>query len=126
MNSPYIHERRRIMDPAKKVKFSQLVRESYSLEEAAEWLDVSIRQFDAPTRESVGNARIALIHVADAMNRGVEIREVLDAAEQFHARLYLVRGRSRQQQIVVELDTLGRERGEPEQRIDPEPEPLPT
>ena len=43
MNSPYIHERRRIMDPAKKVKFSQLVRESHSLEEAAEWLDVSIR-----------------------------------------------------------------------------------
>ncbi|MBA4104936.1 MAG: hypothetical protein C0485_04180 [Pirellula sp.] len=43
MNSPYVHERRRIMDPAKKVKFSQLVRESHSLEEAAEWLDVSIR-----------------------------------------------------------------------------------
>jgi len=43
MNSPYIHERRRIMDPAKKVKFCQLIRESHSLEEAAEWVDVSIR-----------------------------------------------------------------------------------
>jgi hypothetical protein len=43
MNSPYLHERRRIMDPAKKVKFCQLVRESHSLEEAAEWVDVSIR-----------------------------------------------------------------------------------
>ena len=43
MNSPYIHERRRLMDTAKKVKFAQLVRESHSLEEAAEWVDVSIR-----------------------------------------------------------------------------------
>jgi hypothetical protein len=43
MNSPYIHERRRIMGPDKKVKFCQLVRESHSLEEAAEWIDVSIR-----------------------------------------------------------------------------------
>lgn len=43
MNSPYIHQRRRIMDTAKKVKFCQLVRESHSLEEAAEWVDVSIR-----------------------------------------------------------------------------------
>jgi hypothetical protein len=44
------------------------------------WLDVSVRQFDAPTRESIGRARIALIQVADAMNRGAEIREVLAAA----------------------------------------------
>lgn len=43
------------------------------------WLDVSIRQFDAPTRERIGHARIAVIQVADAMNRGVEIREVLSA-----------------------------------------------
>lgn len=43
MRSPYIHERRRIMDPAKKVKFCQLIRESHSLEEAAEWVDVSSR-----------------------------------------------------------------------------------
>jgi len=43
MNSPYIHERRRIMDPAKKAKFSQLVRESQTIEHAAEWVDVSIR-----------------------------------------------------------------------------------
>ena len=43
MNSPYIHELRRLMDTAKKVKFAQLVRESHSLEEAAEWVDVSIR-----------------------------------------------------------------------------------
>ena len=43
------------------------------------WLDVSIRQFDAPTREPIGHARIAVIQVADAMNRGVEIREVLSA-----------------------------------------------
>jgi hypothetical protein len=43
MNSPYIHERRRLLDTAKKVKFAQLVRESHSLEEAAEWIDVSIR-----------------------------------------------------------------------------------
>lgn len=43
MNSPYIHERRRIMDTAKKVKFCQLIRDSHSLEEAAEWVDVSIR-----------------------------------------------------------------------------------
>lgn len=43
------------------------------------WLDVSIRQFDAPTPEPIGHARIAVIQVADAMNRGVEIREVLSA-----------------------------------------------
>lgn len=43
------------------------------------WLDVSVRQFDAPTRESIGHARIAVIQVADAMNRGVEMREVLAA-----------------------------------------------
>ena len=43
MNSPYIHERRRIMDPAKKAKFCQLIRESQTIEHAAEWLDVSIR-----------------------------------------------------------------------------------
>ena len=43
MNSPYIHERRRIMDPAKKVKFCQLIRESQTIEHAAEWVDVSIR-----------------------------------------------------------------------------------
>ena len=43
MNSPYIHERRRIMDTAKKVKFCQLIRDSHSLEESAEWVDVSIR-----------------------------------------------------------------------------------
>ncbi len=43
MNSPYIHERRRIMDTAKKVKFCQLVRESQTIEHAAEWVDVSIR-----------------------------------------------------------------------------------
>ena len=30
------------------------------------WLAVSIRQFDAPTREPVGHARIAVIQVADA------------------------------------------------------------
>lgn len=33
------------------------------------WLDVSVRQFDAPTREPIGHARIAVIQVADAMNR---------------------------------------------------------
>jgi hypothetical protein len=43
MNSPYLHERRRIMDPAKKVKFCQLIRESQTIEHAAEWVDVSIR-----------------------------------------------------------------------------------
>jgi hypothetical protein len=43
------------------------------------WLDVSIRQFDASTREPIGHARIAVIQVADAMNRGVEIREVLSS-----------------------------------------------
>ncbi len=43
------------------------------------WLAVSIRQFDAPSREPIGHARIAMIHVADAMNRGVGIREVLEA-----------------------------------------------
>ena len=43
------------------------------------WLDVTVRQFDAPTRESIGHARIAVIQVADAMNRGVAMRDVLDA-----------------------------------------------
>jgi hypothetical protein len=43
MSKPFIRQRRRIMDTAKKVKFAQLVRESHSLEEAAEWVDVSIR-----------------------------------------------------------------------------------
>jgi hypothetical protein len=46
------------------------------------WLDVSIRQFDAPTRELIGRARIAVIHVAAAMNRAVEIREVLSAEKE--------------------------------------------
>ncbi|MBL9162830.1 MAG: hypothetical protein JNL18_08870 [Planctomycetaceae bacterium] len=43
MNSPLIHERRRIMAPAKKVDFCQLIRESHSLEAATEWIDISIR-----------------------------------------------------------------------------------
>lgn len=43
MNSPLIHERRRIMAPAKKVDFCQLIRECHSLVAAAKWIDVSIR-----------------------------------------------------------------------------------
>jgi len=38
------------MDTAKKVKFAQLVRESHSLEEAAEWIDVSIRTIQRERR----------------------------------------------------------------------------
>lgn len=43
MNSTYVREHRRIMDPAKTVTFSQLRRESHSPEEAGEWIDVLLR-----------------------------------------------------------------------------------
>jgi hypothetical protein len=58
MNSPYLHERRRILDPAKKVKFCQLVRESHSLEEAAEWVDVSIRTVQRERKRDEGDHEI--------------------------------------------------------------------
>jgi hypothetical protein len=43
------------------------------------WLDATIERVDDESREPVGTARVALIHVANAMNRGVELGEVLDA-----------------------------------------------
>lgn len=42
-------------------------------------VDVVIREFDAASREPVGRATIRIINVADAINRGVGMHDVLDA-----------------------------------------------
>jgi hypothetical protein len=44
------------------------------------WLDVIVRQFDAPGSDAVAQARVAMIHVADAKNQGVSLRAVLETA----------------------------------------------
>jgi hypothetical protein len=50
-----IHERRRIMAPAEKVDFCQLIRESHSLVAAAKWIDVSIRTVQRERRAVAKN-----------------------------------------------------------------------
>ncbi|WP_145430990.1 hypothetical protein [Lacipirellula limnantheis] len=57
MNSPLIHERRRIMAPAKKVDFCQLIHECHSLVAAAKWIDVSIRTVQRARRTVAKNAQ---------------------------------------------------------------------
>lgn len=43
------------------------------------WLDVSLQRQATEARETIGRARVALIHVGDAMNRGAPMHDVLDA-----------------------------------------------
>lgn len=40
-------------------------------------LMVSIREFDAATRDPVGSAEVAVVHCAEALDKGVSIRSVL-------------------------------------------------
>src|ERR1041385_3528375 len=43
------------------------------------WMDVSIRTVGADDGAQIGTARVALIHVAEALNRGISVQEVLEA-----------------------------------------------
>ncbi len=46
------------------------------------WMEIAIRSIGADDRTRIGTARVALLRIAEAFERGITVREVLDADSQ--------------------------------------------